>query len=268
MHRPIATEHAQHDLTLVAGHAAGDLSDTDRAIADTLLAGCSACAELRRDLVAIEAAARAMPPATTARDFRLTPEQAERLRRGSRLRGLLRPFAAPGSAARPLAAAFTTIGIAGIFVAAFLPGMAGQAGTPATSQQRDLAQVEAAASQVPAAPGPQNGQGGGEFGGYVAGIPSSAPYDALKTSTPPVRTTSGGGIKSGDSASQAPAPQRSAGPVAVAGGTDDGRLDSSAEQTRRAAPMPATSAILAGSLGLLAVGLLLFGLRFAGRRIR
>ena len=264
MHRPITNDHAQHDLLLIAGHAAGDLPDTDRATADTMLAACESCAELRRDLVAIAATTRAMPaPTAPARDFRLTPDQAARLERGSWLRRLLRPFAAPGSAVRPMAAAFTTIGVAGLFLTTMFSGLAGPQAAPGRAEDRERAAVEALqASQPPAAPG----ETAPEFGGYVqAGNPSPGSNDNAQASSPPVRTSYDGGGKAGGSGAPAPAPQDSAGPLAAGGGTGGSTTESTSDLHRLTS---GSNPILAGSLAFLGLGLILFGLRYAGRRIR
>src|ERR1700741_241675 len=121
----IPAEHAQHDLDLVAGHAAGDLTDTQRIRADALLQSCTSCADLRRDLVAIASATRTLPAAPAPRDFQLSPAQAARLRRGGWIKSLLRPFAAPRSIARPFAMAFTSLGLAGLLVTSILPSLLG-----------------------------------------------------------------------------------------------------------------------------------------------
>ena len=79
MHHSVP-DHASHDLNLIAGHAAGDLSNLDTAAAAALLSSCGACAELHRDLIAISTATRALSRAAPApRDFRLTAEQASGL---------------------------------------------------------------------------------------------------------------------------------------------------------------------------------------------
>jgi hypothetical protein len=123
MEHPNSGDHARHDALLVAGHAAGDLTGIDRARADAVIAGCEDCAELRRDLVALAAATRSAPaPATRIRDLRLSDEQADRLRRGSWLRTFLRPFASATSPIRPMAAAFTSLGIVGLLVGVTLTG--------------------------------------------------------------------------------------------------------------------------------------------------
>src|SRR5919112_892097 len=85
MHQLDRSDHGLHDALLIASHAAGDLTDSDRTRADALIAACAACAELRRDLVAIAATTRSAPaPTTLPRDFRLTADQAQRLRRQPR----------------------------------------------------------------------------------------------------------------------------------------------------------------------------------------
>ena len=136
MHHPNHADHTRHDVTLIPGLAAGDLSDSERNRAEALLASCTPCADLHRDVLAIAAATTALPsPAATTRDFRLAPEQAERLRRGSWLRAALRPFGSARSATRPMAAAFTSLGIAGLLVATVLPSLLGSAASPSFGQQ-------------------------------------------------------------------------------------------------------------------------------------
>src|SRR5262245_63268823 len=100
------------------GHHNRHLSNTYQSQPYSLIGACTSCADLRRDLVAIAAATRALPTRAVApRDFRLTPAQAASLRRGGWLGSLLRPFAAPRSAVRPMAMAFTSLGLAGLLVA-------------------------------------------------------------------------------------------------------------------------------------------------------
>jgi hypothetical protein len=229
--------HSSHDVLLIAGHAAGDLVDSERTRAQSLVDSCGSCADLHRDLVAIAAATRSLPNLAPApRDFRLAPEQAARLRRGSWLRTILAPFVAARSAARPMAAAFTTLGIAGLLVATMLPGLSGSAAT--SGLERDQSQIGAtAASAAPVgpvvgpgepAPNATDGSPAEEFGVKDQGGPSSAPG------------AGGGGTG--------------------AGAADEG------SPTGRIAAMT-SSPLLVGSLALLALGLLLFGLRFAARRL-
>jgi anti-sigma factor RsiW len=242
-----SSDHALHDLSLIAAHAAGDLPETDRSQVDLVLASCTTCTELRRDLVAIAAATRALPaPLTLSRDFRLDEAQASRLRRGSWLRSALRPFGAPRTVVRPLAAAFTSLGVAGLLVATLLPGtfLAGAPGA-ATS---DSAMERLQASEPPAAqPGPVYPQAGQPTLGRANAAASPAP-ERPEDKLSPV-ASAGTEVAYGDDATQ--------GAVGQAQGLD-----------RDAINAPSVSPLTAGSVGLLALGLILFGLRFAGRRLR
>lgn len=245
MHHSAHPDHARHDLSLIAGHAAGDLSNPDSAAAAAaLLSSCTACAEAHRDLVAISSATRALPRTARApRDFRLTVEQAERLQRGSWLRSILRPFASARSATRPLAAAFTSVGVAGLLVATIVPGLLGGV---ASAPQRDSVQVGAGATYAPAIAPEAAGPTGGALG--AAGGP----------------TTEAGVKGAGDSGMYvAIGGESTGGDAAGKGGDTDAD-----EDIRLAAEAAQVNLLLAGSLGLLAVGIALFGLRLAARRLR
>ncbi|MEO5703511.1 MAG: hypothetical protein ABIZ52_00590 [Candidatus Limnocylindrales bacterium] len=243
--------HPDHDLSLIAAHAAGDLIGSERSRGEALLAACKECADVHRDLITIAAATRALPNLATApRDYRLSQEQAARLHRGSWLRTILGPFGATRSATRPIAAAFTSVGIAGLLVATILPGMLGQAVSAPTSGERDQAAIGAEASAGPAAApaateaalGPVSGSGG----------------------EPAPNPTSGDvalGVKDGTTATLAP----------EFGAVDGLNYETPSTQSenlgRLSEPTPPNLVVI-GSLALLAVGVLLFGLRSAGRRLR
>jgi len=117
-HRPDPTRpHATHDPELVAAYAAGDAAGADLASAQALVAGCSECAQLHRDLRAITAALPTLPAPVRPRDFRIAPEVAATLRRPSGLRGLLAPLAsARFGFAAPAGAALAALGLAGILL--------------------------------------------------------------------------------------------------------------------------------------------------------
>jgi hypothetical protein len=118
---PDPASHATHDQTLIAALAAGDLILPEHERAASLRSTCPACRELHDDLLAIATATHHLPaPARPAAlDFRISPERASALGRGSIWRRLLRPFGRSGSGTvRPLAAALTTIGFAGLMLAA------------------------------------------------------------------------------------------------------------------------------------------------------
>jgi hypothetical protein len=131
----IPASHAEHDPLLVAALAAGDLEPADRELATSLASTCAECALLEADLRAIATASAALPARTRPRDFSLRAEDAARLRRRG-WRGLVRAFAGPRSGAlRPLATGLTTLGIAGLLVAA-MPAfpLGGSAAAPAPAQ--------------------------------------------------------------------------------------------------------------------------------------
>lgn len=246
--------HTDHDSTLIAGHAAGDLPDSERTRAQALLDTCASCAELHRDLVAIAAATRALPNLAAApRDFRLAPEQAERLRRGSWLRAALRPFASSRSATRPLAAAFTSLGIAGVFVVTVMPGLfGGAASAPALERQGTAAGGPAGATAPVMAPGEsapgfdQDGSSAPLFGAQASAGPDAG--DPSDTKVDPVPT------------------DRNEAAIAGQGGSPG--TNEEAEVTGRLTGEAPMNPLLIGSVVLLAVGVLLFGLRLAARRIR
>jgi hypothetical protein len=229
MHR--RTDHTDHDPTLIAGHAAGDLAAAQLMLADRLLASCEDCARLHADLRAIAAATRAMPAWTTAapRDFRLAPADAQRLRhRGPWLR-LLRPFASPTSVTRPLAATLSTLGAAGLAIVLLLPALGGTAAGLGPTFERNGQALDVTASAAPEAPVP----GGAAAATFRTG---SATGD-VKTETPEEDFVAGG-----------------AGPEA-----DDNELGP--------ASISSQSLALIGSAGMLLAGLALFGLRMAARRL-
>jgi hypothetical protein len=106
--------HDEHDALLIAAWVARDTDPGEAAQAAAQAAGCVECRALADDLRAIQAATAALPAPERTRDYRLTPAGAARLR--SR-RGWLDPFR-PGATGRlrPLAAAMTAIGLAGLLV--------------------------------------------------------------------------------------------------------------------------------------------------------
>jgi hypothetical protein len=251
MTHSLPAEHAQHDLDLIAGHAAGDLTDTQRIRAGALLQSCTSCAELRRDLIAIASATRTLPATSAPRDFQLSPAQAARLRRGGWIKSLLRPFAAPQSIARPMATAFTSLGLAGLLVTSILPSLIG--GSAASAPMPIAQQPAASAAAAGGAPGELSGQG------QPSATDSRAQFGPLgKPSPVPVSAGSGGG-KSNDLASAEP--DLFAGEQANRDRVSNGQ-DSEQLQARAAESNP----IVSGSLVLLVAGLALFGLRFLGRR--
>ena len=128
MHHP-SPSHARHDLLLIAGARRGDLTGTERDRAQALVGTCTALRgppsrpdrDRRRD---------ARPPGPRDGAARLPPLRRSRRRDSGAAAGFepsSRPFSGARSAWRPVAAAFTSLGVAGLLVAAFLPGMLGSA---------------------------------------------------------------------------------------------------------------------------------------------
>jgi hypothetical protein len=157
-----AAEARQH-ADLVVALDAGDLAAADLGRTTALVASCPGCAALRDDLAAIRAALGAFPAPARRRDYRLTDEDAARLRPTAwrRFVGWLR---APGTSVRPLATGLATLGIAGLLLTAGLPGLGGGSaallsaedgatgGVPYSDQStRASGDVESNASEEPAA---------------------------------------------------------------------------------------------------------------------
>jgi hypothetical protein len=252
MHRS-NPDHDNHDLALIAGHAAGDLAVSERISADTLLRSCTDCANLRRDLLAIAAATRALPTtATASRDFRLDAAQAARLRRGSWLRSILRPFGAARSGVRAMAAAMTSLGLAGLLVTTILPGLFGGSAASAPTAERD--RLPAGLPAATAAPAPQqpvaagSSADAGEF--QAAGQPSGRTYEQV----------------TGAKSSQEPDDMPHDVALGQPGSHVPGQGGTSTDTSSVSSPSP--NPIVLGSLALIVIGVGLFGLRFAARRVR
>ena len=112
----LSSEHDRHDRLLVARYAAGDAYESEIVEAKDLVDNCDGCAALAADIRLISAKTAELPAATRPRDFRITPEQAEKLR-GSWFDRLMRGFSSPGwSVVRPVAAASLAIGMVLIVV--------------------------------------------------------------------------------------------------------------------------------------------------------
>lgn len=128
------TDHDHHDQMLVAALAADDLAGTERDQALGLIDSCTDCKTLHDDLQAIARATATVPPPLTAtsRDFRLTPEQAARLKPNG-WRRILRALAIPPSIAAPLGIGLATFGLFGLLVGNLsFGGMAASAPQAAT----------------------------------------------------------------------------------------------------------------------------------------
>ncbi len=120
---PPTAAHQQHDQLLVAQFASGDpLDAAQQQEAERLLSVCDACAWLASDLRHVARAAAWEPVPPRRRDFRLEPEQAERLR-GNPLTRFWRGLSLPRSRAfGPAAAGMLSLGLAFVVVGYAWPG--------------------------------------------------------------------------------------------------------------------------------------------------
>jgi len=147
-----STTHDRHDPMLVVSLAAGDLAGTDRDRATDLIRECPECARLHDDLIAIARATAALPAAASPRDFRITPEQAERLR-PTGWRRFVAAFGAPRFS-RQLGVGMATLGLAGLLLSALPPlqiGLGGSAAAPAGAEAAPATDRLGAYVQGPAA---------------------------------------------------------------------------------------------------------------------
>jgi hypothetical protein len=245
----LPTVHADHDLVLVAAHAAGDVTPAERATAEALLASCPDCRELADDLRAIAAEMAALPAPVRTRDFTLRPQDAARLRP----RGWRRLTAALGNGplelTRPLAPVLMTLGVVGLLVSGLpLLGGFGSAGAAASPERAGAAASAAPAPAAAAAPSaaPSAPSSRDNFGAAV--VPSASGSKELygtQASPSPISDLAGGGGYA--PTTETPAPEVSvASPPAL-------------EVPGSSFPLAALSALA------LVAGLALFGLRRALR---
>ncbi len=186
--RSMNSEHRRHDRLLVARFAADDSYPGEFEAAQALVAGCAECAALVDDIRLLSVAVAAVPTPRRPRDFRLTAEQAERLR-GSWLERLMRRLAAPSSAMlRPVAGVAMSIGLVLAVVGAMPAGFS--AANPVQEVGPTSQEVAAAPSDQPRpdvsdmniAPEPGNPQ-----------QPASAPTEMYMSGDPAPSTVDGSG---------------------------------------------------------------------------
>jgi hypothetical protein len=211
--------HATHDLEVVAAWATGEATGTDLERAERQLDACDLCVGVARDLRAITLALQELPsveamPALPAapRDFRLTDEQAARLRPSAPLaRWTDRLAAAAATFGRPVGASLAALGFVGLLVGATSLGLLGGGTASATSAPM------AAAANPTGAPAP-----GDE--GRAAGIVPAATAASDDTQPGPKSTDDGRGVFAGGvavsaapsmAAAEAPGVSRSAASAAT-----------------------------------------------------
>jgi hypothetical protein len=281
-HGPDAGSHDTHDRLLVAAAAAGDLAGPELATAQALLTTCPDCRVLHTELLAIAAATRHLPAPVRppAMDYRITADRAAALARGGLWRRLLGPFGRSGSPAiRPLAGAFTTLGVAGLLFATLpnlsLGGATGSGslttvGRPGETRDITAASAEPEVAVPPGAPSlaPTDRdtaaeQATGEPFGSLAQPLQSAYADG---SLPSFTSNTKGGSNATEPpgfAGTATAPPEVAGATTPPPESEGDRL-AFAVTDDSGGPSP----LVLLSLGLLAIGLGLFLLRLLALRLR
>lgn len=256
-------DHASHDTLLVASLADRTVADRERAVAETLVATCSLCATLHSDLVALTAATRSLPTPTRIRDYRLTPDDAVRLR-PSGWRRLIAAFGSPRDVfSRPLAVGLTTLGLAGLLVASVPAILTGGSAASAPATRDQLFQATGEGPGEAASPdgdvlnpvGAAAGTPPMDRSAAAAVLPSNAPNAAVESGRDIVNTGAGETVD-------------------VTNGIDrmddlyvqSGDLAGEPDRTL-AAESSGISTVVVVSGMLLLVGLGLFALRWSARRL-
>lgn len=188
--------HALHDEELVAAFAAGDVDDpADVERARSFVDRCAMCRELHDDLRQIRSAVQASGTAAqraasiaAPRDFRLTAEDAARLRPGSPVgrvgarlgwRGRLRLGVA--TFGRPLGTGLATLGVAGLLIAsltlsgsqfALMSGAGASASSAPPGVDETVAAPEQSERSRTSAPGSATKDSGGDV---VPSTPTGGP---------------------------------------------------------------------------------------------
>lgn len=255
--------HAGHDRVLVAALAAGDLAGGERDSAVLLVARCADCRSLHDDLLAIARTTAGLPPAARPRDFRLSPEQAARLRPAG-WRRLAAFLASPRlSVARPLGLGLTTIGLAGLLfttLPAVLPQVGAGGAATALSTVGSSVDVtgEMDGSAAPASEPTVLGGGAGPVASDAA--PSAGTPGAVGAPVPP----------GAEPAPQPSGDRNQATEHGVEGAPGDTSASPGAVEQLRAGldePTAGPDPVLVASLVLLAGGVGLLALRALARRL-
>jgi hypothetical protein len=279
----LAHTRPDHDETLIARLAAGDLDEGEAVDANALVADCPACAQLHDDLRSIMAATAGLPAPRRIRDFRLTDADGARLRRTG-WRRLLGRFGDQRLAfTKPLAGGLVALGIAGLVLTA-APSLIPAIGTSGAATAQ--APLVGAFGPAQATAGPAGF--GSDSGGPAPAAGNVEPsFREFQSGPPPLPAASAAAAASGaPAASSEPAasapPAASAGPstappadLGVGSGTAAGSspapvIESNPGVGKSTLPESAQaegpSALLLVSLVLLVVGSGLFLLRWAARR--
>lgn len=168
----VTSDHRDHDELLLVRHACGDADEFDRAAAAEQLARCARCAALVADVMTISRMTTAATLRTPRRprSFRLSPDDARRLRPI----GLRRWIAAFGSSrfdlVRPLAGVVASVGLVMAVVGA-VPSFGGPAAAPLSLASPAAGEDRTGGQAVPS----------GETNQVYPGGPSPAPPEPTAT---------------------------------------------------------------------------------------
>ena len=172
-----------------------------------LVPGCRECDALAPDLAAISLALTSLRGGSQAghRDFRITAEDAQRLRRGRGIRAWLGPVAGPRFAfARPLGGTLSVLALIGLLASSLPSGLAAGGAPQVTSAESALGREQTTepprAIASPSAAGAFNS---------LEGSPKAAASDATMVTSPEPSTA--------PSAAAAPLPSGPDGPAAKTG---------------------------------------------------
>ena len=299
---PHLPDHVTHDPELIAAYAAGDAAGPALDQAADLVASCTECAELHRDLRAISTALPELPAPVRPRDFRLTPEQAAALRPAG-WRGVLAAFAAPRfRLAAPLGAGLAAAGLAGLLLASpggLLPRATGEAesgSAPSAAAGAPAVQADQASGAAGAAATTSDGYAGGA----ALAAPEAPSPAAASAPAPAVGEKDGDGVliqpvpAAGAAAASAAAssgpgpefaaglpaasPQRELAATTASGPPDATRAADAANRAPSIGPAPVEAQVeappasastpwLVASGLLVLVGVALVVLRLASRRV-
>lgn len=248
----IPRDHAGHDELLVVAYASDDLVGGDAERAAVLVASCSECGRIAADVRALRTNVAGLPAPRRTRDFRLTEEDAARLRpRG--WRGLVAILAGPRlSLAAPVGTAIATLGIVGLLVAVAPSSfMAGAASAPALSASGGATVQSAAGGQSGESAAGALTSGTADTGVAAVPVPSTAasaaasagavePYAAASTApdltaTPPPLAAAPNPVSASGSAATGPV---AASPAASA----PAQAKSAAGPASPAEPLPSSEA--------------------------
>ena len=290
-------DHTAHDALLLAALASGDvLEPADRSRADDLVRGCPDCALLLADMTAIREATTDLPAPPRRRDFRLTHGDAARLR-PSGWRRVLSGFGSPRARLTgPAALGLATLGVAGLLVATIpsvpLAGSTSLDATGAGAAADTLTGPEGVSPEAPTALAlPAPSEAATSPGAERAAEPQAtdgkaAPEVAAPAEEPGAASPGVAALPAaGGTAAPLPArggtavPDEGAGGAAVTGSEPMTQAASANDAGAGAVVRPAAEAsaltdgagtgvpwLAAVSLLLLAAGLVLGGLRLAGKR--